>query len=171
VDIRLGTLPVGDWVVEVHPSGDPAGPASERISFSVTGRPKITIFPPPPRPLTDYSGQWYKPTEAGWGLSIHQSPTNIVVAAWYVFSSNGIPVWYTLQSGQWTSATTWSGKVYVTTGPTLFAPTFNPNEVVTAEAGTATLDFTQKPGEEEFATLSYTVGDKTGSKRITRLMF
>jgi hypothetical protein len=171
VDIRLGTLPVGNWNVEVYPGGDPTAPPSERISFSVSGRPQIAIFPPPPRPLTDYSGQWYKPTESGWGLSIHQSPTNIVFAAWYVYSPTGVPVWYTLQSGQWTSSTKWSGKVYATMGPPFFAPTFDPTQVVIAEAGVATLDFEQRPGEEGYATLSYTVGNNTGSKRITRLQF
>lgn len=52
VDIRLGTLPIGDWRVEVHSDGNPAGPNPERLAFSVRGRPQIAVFSPPraPRP-------------------------------------------------------------------------------------------------------------------------
>ncbi len=171
VDIRLGALPIGDWRVEVHPDGDPAGPVEERIDFSVRGRPQIAVFPPPPRPLTDYSGQWYRPAEAGWGLTVDQSPTNVVFAAWYVYDAAGSPTWYTIQGGQWTSAATWSGTVYRTSGPPFFGADFDPARVAVTPAGQAALDFTQRPGEEGFATLTYTVGGTQGTKRITRLAF
>jgi hypothetical protein len=172
VDIRLGALPIGDWRVEVHPDGDPAGPVEERIDFSVRGRPQIAVFPPPPRPLTDYSGQWYRPTEAGWGLSVDQSPTNVVFAAWYVYDADGTPAWYLIQDGQWTTPTRWTGKVYRTFGPPYFpGPGFDPARVVLAVVGEAALEFQQTPGEEGIATFSYQVNGQAGSKRITRLLF
>jgi hypothetical protein len=171
VDIRLGVLPIGSWQVEVYPNGEPNGQYSERIFFSVRSRPQVAVFPPPPRPLTDYSGQWYKPAEAGWGLSIHQSSANVVFAAWYVHGATGAPTWYTLQQGQWLSSTTWSGSVYRTSGPPFFGAVFDPSLVSTTNEGTATLEFQQKPGEEGFATLSYVVNGQAGSKRITRLAF
>lgn len=83
----------------------------------------------------------------------------------------GTPVWYTLQSGQWVTSTKWTGTVYRTSGPPFFAPSFDPARVTTSSVGTATLEFEQKPREEGYATLSYTVGDNTGTKRITRLQF
>ena len=88
-----------------------------------------------------------------------------------MYSAAGIPVWYTLQSGQWVTSTRWTGKVYATIGPPFFAPTFDPAQVIASDVGTASIEFAQKPGEVGFATLSYTVGDKVGSTRITRLMF
>jgi hypothetical protein len=43
--------------------------------------------------------------------------------------------------------------------------------VATQPAGEASLDFTQRPGEEGFATFAYTVDGQSGSKRITRLPY
>ena len=172
VDIRLGTLPIGDWRVEVHPDGDPDGPASERIHFSVRGRPEIAIYPRPPRPLTDYSGHWFRASESGWGLSFHQSPTHVVFAAWYVYDADGSPAWYVIQDGQWTSATRWAGKVYRTSGPAYFpGPAFDPAAVTRTTVGEAAFEFLQRPGEVGIATFTYTVNGQPGSKRITRLAF
>ena len=171
VDIRLGTLPIGDWRVEVHPDGDPAGPNSERLAFSVRGRPTIAIFPAPPRPLTDYSGHWFRPAESGWGLSFHQSPTNVVFAAWFVYDAAGAPTWYVIQGGRWTSSTRWTGTVYRASGPAFFAPAFDPSQVSVTPAGQATFDFTQRPGEVGLATFSWSVNGHEGSRRITRLLF
>lgn len=172
VDIRLGALPIGDWRVEVHPDGDPSGPPSERIAFSVRGRPQIAVFPPPPRPLTDYSGPWFRPAESGWGLSFHQGPTNVVFATWYVYDADGTPSWYVIQDGRWTTSTGWTGKVYRTFGPSYFpGPGFDPAQVVLVVVGEAAFEFQQRPGEEGIATFSYQVNGQTGSKRITRLAF
>lgn len=171
VDVRLGTFPVGSWSVEVYPGGEPVGMPNERIAFTVQARPQIAVFPTPPRPLTDYSGLWFRAAESGWGLSVHQSPTNAVFGAWYVYDAAGNPTWYTLQSGQWTSSTQWTGKVYRSSGPAFFTPVFDPTRVVTTEAGTATLEFAQKPAEEGIATFSYVVNGQAGTKRITRLQF
>ena len=172
VDIRLGTLPVGDWRVEIHPDGDPAGPSNERISFSVRGRPTIAVFPQPPRPLTDYSGHWFRPAESGWGLSFHQSATHVVFAAWYVYDDAGAPTWYVIQDGRWTSSTRWTGTVFRTSGPAYFrVPVFDPAAVTRTAVGEASFEFRQKPGEEGIATFSYALSGQQGEKRITRLLF
>jgi hypothetical protein len=171
VDIRLGSLPPGDWAVEVYEGADPLLPYTERIPFTVSDRPEILIAPRPPRPLTDYSGMWYGPAESGWGLSFHQSPTNVVFAGWYVYDVAGKPTWYTIQVGQWTSSTRWTGPVYLTSGPPFFAPVFDPAQVTVAPVGEAAIDFTQRPGEEGWATFTYSIGGAQGTKRITRLLF
>jgi hypothetical protein len=171
VDIRLGSLPLGDWSVQVHPDGDPSSPPAERIAFTVRERPEILIAPPPPRPLTDYSGMWYRPAESGWGLSFHQSSTHVVFAAWYVYDAAGNPTWYTIQLGRWTSSTRWAGTVYRTSGPPLHAPVFDPAQVAIASAGEAAIDFTQAPGEEGWASFTYSVDGVQATRRITRLAF
>lgn len=171
VDIRLGTLPVGDWHVEVHADGDPAGPAGERIAFSVASRPEIAIFPRPPRPLSDYSGLWYRASEPGWGLSFHQSSTHVVFATFYVYDAAGQPIWYSIQQGRWESATRWTGTVYRTSGPTFFGGDFDASRLAVSVSGQASLEFEQRPGEEGIATFSYAVDGQQGAKRITRLAF
>lgn len=171
VDVLLGSLPAGNWVVEVFPTADAFTPAVERIAFTVRERPEILVFPPPPRPLTDYSGLWYRPAESGWGLSFHQSSTRVVFAAWYVYDAAGAATWYTIEGGRWTDATHWEGTVYRTAGPPFFAPVFDPAQVTRQPSGQAAIDFTQRPGEEDFATFTYTVNGQPGSKRITRARF
>ncbi len=171
VDIRLGALPAGRWSVEVHPDGNPDGPYEERVFFSVTPRAQIAVFPAPARPLTDYSGAWYRPAESGWGLSFHQGATNVVFATWYVYDAAGRPTWYVLSDGRWASSTVWSASVYRTAGPAFFGGAFDPALVSVTPVGQATLDFTQRPGEEGWATLSYAVGGDVGAKRITRLAY
>lgn len=173
VDIRLGALPPGAWRVVVRLETDFGGlPPLETLDFQVLERPAIAVFPPPPRPLADHSGQWYRPAESGWGLSFHQSATGVAFVAWYVYDAVGVPTWYTIQEGRWENATRWTGTVFRTAGPPFFAPTFDPAMVSIAPVGQATLDFEQQAGEEGYATLTHGVtGLGTGTKRITRLAF
>ena len=170
VDIKLGSLPAGRYTVSVHHDPRDFAPPYERAEFEVTERPQIAIFPPPARPLTDYSGIWYNPAESGWGLSIHQSPSHTVFAMLFVYGTNSQPQWYTIQMGRWTSSTAWTGSVFRTTGPGIAAPIFDPNAVSYAGSGTATLDFTQVPGREGLARLDYTIDGITATKAIQRLL-
>lgn len=117
VDIRLGAFPIGHYSVEVaQENGEP-----ERLQFSVVPRVTIAVVPPPPFPLTDYTGVWWDPSSPGWGLTIHQSPLDTVFAALFEYGdgTRAAPTWYTLQSGQWISSTTWMGRIYRTTNPPL----------------------------------------------------
>ncbi len=170
-DILLGSLPAGSYEVQVFPSAEAFTPHVERIAFTVRERPEILVFPRPPRPLTDWSGLWFRPAESGWGLSFHQSSSHVVFAAWYVYDAAGSPDWYTVEGGRWTDATHWAGTVYRVSGPPFFAPAFDPAQVSRQPAGQAAIDFTQRPGEEGFATFTYTVDGQSGTKRITRARF
>jgi len=171
VDIQLGAFPPGNYTVTVHENPNEFSLPYERASFTVTERPQIAVFPPPPRPLADYTGMWWNPQESGWGLSLNQGVSNAIFGAWFVYGSNGQPEWYTLQGGQWTSSTRWTGLVYRTTGPFFAGPDFDPRLVLIQAAGTATLDFTQSPGTEDRARFTYTVGGMTASKTISRMAF
>jgi hypothetical protein len=172
VDIRLGTLAPGSYTAEVSRiSGDIVLPAIERIAFTVAERPTLAIFPPPKKPTNDYSGNWYVPTESGWGLAIQQSGTNVIFAQLFVYGANGTPGWFTFQGGQWKSATRWEGTVYASTGPAYSDPVFDPRQVAIQPVGAATLEFEQSPGTEGVATLTYSVGNVTVTRRIQRLAF
>jgi len=171
VDIQLGAFPAGSYSVSVHENPSDFAPPYEEARFTVAERPEIAVFPPPVRPLTDYTGMWWNPQESGWGLALNQGLSNALFGAWFVYGANGQPEWYTLQGGQWTSSTRWTGLVYRTTGPFFAGPDFDPRLVLVQSAGTATLDFTQAPGTEDRARFTYTVGGVTATKTISRMAF
>jgi hypothetical protein len=169
VDVGLGMLPVGDYRVEVYGGSQPTGTPVESLAFQVRERVQIAIFPPPPRPLTDYSGLWYDPRESGWGLSIHQGSGGALFAVLYVYGAGSQPEWYSIQPGAWSSSTVWSGTVYRTAGPPLFEPVFDPQAVFYMGYGNATLDFSQAPGREGVARFDYTIQGVTRTKSIQRM--
>lgn len=171
VDVRLGSLAAGDYRVEVYASAVVSGTPTERLSFTVSEPAQIAIFPPPPRPLADYSGLWWNPQESGWGLSIHQGALHTVFGAWFIYGSNGEPQWYTLQAGQWIDSATWRGTVYRTTGPPFAGPDYDPRLVLVLPSGTATIDFRIRAGEEDRARFTYTLNGVTATKSIVRMPF
>ncbi|HUP29616.1 MAG TPA: hypothetical protein VM122_05545 [Usitatibacter sp.] len=171
VDVRLGTLAEGDYRVELYASPSTDVAPVETLSFRVHGRVEIAVFPPPVRPLTDYSGLWWNSSEGGWGLSLHQSPMDVLFGSWYVYGASGQPEWFTIQAGQWTSATRWAGTIYRNTGPFFAGPGYDPRLVLIQSSGTAVLEFKQLPGQEDRATFTYTIGNVTTTKGITRYAF
>jgi hypothetical protein len=118
-------------------------------------------------PATNYSDLWWNANESGWGLNIVQHTCNLVFAAWYVYASNGTPLWYTFTNGTWTSPTSYSGQVFATTGPPASSATFNGASVKVRQAGLATLTFSDSSN----GIFSYTVDGVTGQKAITRQPF
>ena len=171
VDVRLGALPAGDYRVEVYGSSDIAAVPLETLSFQVSEPVEAAVFPPPPRPLAGYTGLWWNPQESGWGLSLHQSATHGMFGAWFVYGSGGQPEWFTLQGGQWIDSTTWRASIYRTTGPFFAGPGYDPRLVLVQAAGTATLDFRHRSGEEGRARFTYTMAGETVTKAIERMAF
>jgi hypothetical protein len=171
VDVRLGSLAPGDYRVEVYATQSTDGAPIETLSFRVMSRVEIAVFPPPPRPLTDYTGLWWNPAEGGWGLSLHQSANDTLFGSWYVYGANGQPEWFTIQGGGWTSGTRWAGTIYRNTGPFFAGPGYDPRLVLTQAAGNAVLEFKQLPGAEDRATFTYTINGATTAKTISRFAF
>ncbi len=116
-----------------------------------------------PGAVIDYSALWWNPAESGWGLSITQHDAQIF-AAWFMYESGGNSRWVVIPGGTWTSATTFTGDVYYTTGPASGEP-WSP--VSAQRAGTATLTFSSANS----GVLSYTVNGLSGSKQIQRQPF
>jgi hypothetical protein len=169
VDIGLGAYPPGSIGVELF-SNPGSNVPDETLAFVITDLAQIQISPPPPRPLTDYSGRWWAAGEAGWGLSVHQSPLRTLAASWFVHDASGQPVWFTLQPGNWTDPTTFTGPIYRTTGP-FYGGVFNPALVNSQQVGTGTLDFEQRPGTEGNAVLTFTINGTAITRTITRFRF
>jgi hypothetical protein len=169
VDIQLGAYPAGSYRVRVtNLSGDFVSEL-EALRFQVVPPAEILIYPPPPRPITDYTGLWWSPQESGWGLSIHQGPLHTLFGALFIYDAGGSPTWYTIQPGGWSSSTRWSGIVYRTTGPYFAGPDYDPRVVLVQAAGNAVLEFEQAPGTVGQARFTYTVQGVTTTKTIQRL--
>lgn len=160
VDIRLGAFPVGTYEVELRGAHDPE--PGQRLRFEVLAPPEIAIAPPPPKPLSDYSGLWMNPEESGWGLSLHMGFGYTLFGTIYVYGPDHEPRWYTLHSGRWLSPTLWQGVV----GRSRGTPWLAADLVFSAEhedAGEATIDFRISPPEHDgpqgpkTATLTYSI--------------
>ena len=169
VDIQLGAFPVGDYRVDIHNSE--GQPADARVEFTVSGIVQPAVFPAPPLPLDNYSGIWWKASESGWGLSLHQGKLNTLVGSVYVFDQGQEPEWYSLGSGQWLSSTRWMGELFRSNGPAWSASSYDGALVKHTAVGTVTLDFGMLPGTEDTARLSYTIGNMTVVKTISRIRF
>lgn len=173
VDIQVGAFAAGPHRVDVAVN-PPAGLGPIRVwsvSFTVAAQLEIAIFPPPARPLTNYSGLWWDPRESGWGLSILQSATGVLVAGWYVYDAGGRPQWLTIQAGRWTDFRTWTGTIYRTGGPQYFGTAFDPALLVVSPVGVATLNFEQTPATVDTATFSFVVDGVQATKTIRRLSY
>jgi hypothetical protein len=115
-------------------------------------------------PGVDYTDLWWNPAESGWGMSIAQQGS-VMFLAWYVYDSNGKPMWY-VASNCAVSGAGCTGTLYRTTGPA-FGPVFDPTRIQVFSVGTATLSFS----DADHGTLSYTVDGVPGTKSITRQLF
>jgi len=170
VDVRLGALAAGDYRVEVFPADSATGTPTESLSFQVRDPVENAIFPPPPRPLADYSGIWFDPNESGWGLTLHQGATHAMFGLLFVYNTDGQPEWFSLQAGRWLGSTRWESTLFRTTGPYyLGMMMFDAGQVTYTQVGTASLDFTDVPGQNGRALLSYTVNGSGTSKSIRRM--
>ena len=169
VDIQLGAFPVGDYRVEIRHAEEQ--PPTARVDFTVSGLVQIAVVPAPPMPLDNYTGIWWKSSESGWGLSLHQGRTNTLVGAVYVFDQGQEPEWFTLGAGQWETSTRWTGELIRSNGPTWSSSSYDRALVKHTPVGTATLDFGMLPGTEDTAVFTYTVGNTTVSKTVSRIRF
>jgi len=108
----LGSLPAGDYVVEVWYEG--VGKQGER---------PFTVAPMPDaaqgniRPIMNLSGLYWNPQRPGRGMSITQDPlTQNLFAVWYIYDQARQPTFYTFQCEGWRSERSCRGKIYRVTG-------------------------------------------------------
>lgn len=166
VDILLGALPAGDYAAELV--DDASGAASERIAFRVSPIARTLQFPGTPFPVADYSGLWAASAEPGWGLSLHQGAYSTLFGALLVFNRVNQPQWYTLQAGRWITATRWTGSLVRSEGSPWSSAVYVPEATHYLVVGSASLDFRMAPGQEDKATLSYTIEGQNVTKTIVR---
>jgi hypothetical protein len=115
----------------------------------------------------DYTDMWWVgPSENGWGVSITQHGS-IQFAVLFVYDDSGRPIFYAMPGGTWNQAqTAFTGQLYLPTG-TPFSAYDASQWRANAPVGIATIAFTSA----NTATLSYTIGNRSGTKQITRQLF
>ena len=161
IDVDLGRFPAGTYTVDVVNAS--TGQTAYTTTFTVAEQHTI---PPNNFPRVDYTDHWWNPLESGWGMSIHQHPSDRLFAIWFVYNQAGEPIWYTLRPGQWTSPVTYTGPIYRTAGPYFGGP-FDPTQVSVTQVGTGTLTFP----DSATGTFSYIVEGVSNSRPITRFPF
>jgi hypothetical protein len=95
---------------------------------------------------TDLSDIWWTPTESGWGVQFVNTGL-FVFATTFVYGPDGKPTWVTGElhkTNNSADAPTFSGPVYVNTGP-WFGGAFNPANVDSRQAGTMSFSFLEPP--------------------------
>lgn len=120
-------------------------------------------------PAANYTDMWWNPNESGWGISIAQhTATNKVFAVWYTYdpreqdfttpeTTDYKPLWIVLPDSNWTSPTTFTGNVYVTTG-TPFSQAWNNASLAVQQVGTFTFTF----GDSSNGTFAYNITPPAG---------
>ena len=174
--VDLGRLPPGDYTLTTVGAAPPLSltePDLDKFSFKVTdGRPKrgdadATI---------DRSGHWWSADEPGWGLFIWHDAANNMLAAWFTYAADGKPAWYVFEP-KWTNNQL-SDRVdlwQTSKPPGSSSPPVGPTKLTTI--GTArigfyfgTVDKAVAPAPiEQFAELSYTLGEGVTQTKILRL--
>jgi hypothetical protein len=90
----------------------------------------------------------------------------MIFAAWYVYDESGRPAWMVMPGGQWTSATTFAGDLYMASGPDPRGA-FDPSRVTRTRVGSGMLSF----DASDRALWSYQVNGVSGAKQIQRQPF
>jgi len=120
-----------------------------------------------PTPPFNFQDLWYRSpaeSESGWGVNItHQD--DILFATWFTYGADGKGLWLVMPSGNKTATNTYSGALFRTTGAPFNA--YDATKLAFTQVGSATFAFT----DFSHGTFTYTVGNVTQSKPITRQVF
>lgn len=113
------------------------------------------------------SDLWWNSSESGWGVNVAEQGGTLFLT-FFVYGSNGQPLWLVGPSTSFQSTGTggskiYSGPLYQTTGPG-FAGAFNPNAVTVTQVGNVTLTYLTTTT----ASVAYSVNGTTVTKSLTR---
>jgi len=118
--------------------------------------------------VLNFQGMWWAApagVESGWGVNFaHQG--DVIFATWFTHDLDG-KAWNLSVAALQTAANTFSGPLYLVSGPPLGAVPFDPTQVQRVAVGTATLTFS----DGNNGTFAYTVNGISQTKAITRQVF
>jgi hypothetical protein len=131
-----------------------------------------------PGAAPSYEGLWWNSSESGWGVSIaHQGDT--LFAIWYTYDQDGSPVWMFMPSAQLIGDDMETGMGMMDMemmgmpryspmySGTLYRSSMSAGKVSHTEVGMATFLFKSRTS----GVFAYTVGNVSGSKDITQMLF
>ena len=110
---------------------------------------------------TDQSDLWWNPSESGWGMQLVQQDS-LIFATLFIYGTDGRPTWVVAQLNS-VGPLTWSGPLYVTSGPWFGGP-FNPNTVGVRQAGTLTFSAPLVVS----GTVNYSIDGMSVTKQVQR---
>jgi len=155
-EIDLGRLPAGSYTMSlVDPVVNPPHQTFSNVAFTVTdGRAnKVAPFV-----RLDYSGHWWDPNDAGWGLFVWHDAKDNVLAAWFTYGADGKPIWWVFQpTWQFTIRTFDADLVQTSRLPGPTSPPPNPTSVTVV--GKARLEFGRINTADEVGSITYTIGN------------
>ena len=135
----------------------------------VTGRKSLSrtpFAPPGVAPLANRTDMWWGGApQNGWGIAVIQQNAALFTL-WYTFDAAGLPVWYGMPSGSWSTSDTYEGRVYRATGSPWLGQAYDPSRYQTQDVGSYRLRFSG-----DSATFEYSVEGRTGSLPLTRTPF
>ena len=135
---------VGSATIDFSPPGLAAGTALLTYSISGSTFTKQVQRQPfgnaAPNWGFDKTDIWWNPDESGWGLALAQHGNN-VFGVWYTYDVDNTPLWIAMSGGTFTSASTFTGALYRTTGPFFGDARFDPSTVSATQVGSATIAF------------------------------
>lgn len=115
---------------------------------------------------SDFSDQWWVPSESGWGASVQQQASTLFINL-MVYAGDGKPGWFSAAAYQQANApaghTVFAGDLYATTGPSP-SGAFDPALVKARKVGALTFDASSLHN----AILSYTVDGTPVVKNVQR---
>ena len=135
----------------------------------VTGRKTVTrtIFAPAGvAPLADRTDMWWGGSaQNGWGIAVVQQNAALFTL-WYTYDAAGLPVWYGMPSGSWSTSDTYEGRVYRATGSPWLGQPYDVSRYQAQDVGSYRLRFSG-----DSATFEYSIEGRSGSLPLTRTPF
>jgi len=113
---------------------------------------------------TDYTDLWFNPAESGWGVNLIQQG-NTIFATLFVYGPDQTARWYVASSMTGSTATSFSGPLYRTTGPYFGATWTSGGPAV--QVGTMAFNF----NSPTTGTLTYSVDGVPVTKSVQRQTF
>ena len=108
---------------------------------------------------------WNGLAENGWGMNIAQQGRQLF-PVWYTYDANGRNTFYAVPGGTW-SGLVFTGDIYTTTTSAWLGVPYDASKFVATRVGTMVIDYR----DANTATMTYTVGNITQTKLITRQGF
>lgn len=111
--------------------------------------------------LPDQSDLWWNPSESGWGMQLaHRG--GVIFVTMYVYDADGKPTWATalLQP----AGASWTGDLYLTSGPFYGAAKFEAGSVKRRVAGT----MRWRSDDATNGTVDYSIDGVAVSKKVVR---